>query len=101
MSQLQVEHSAIQDAANSAQGAAAAAKGHGSSEELTVAAGAVVGAQSVGYLGELGTSWDDEVAAWVSATDAFGGDLAAAGEDYRAVDGLIDGFFAGLGGGGS
>jgi hypothetical protein len=100
MSQLQVSHAALGDAANAAQAAAAGAKGHGSSAEATLASGAVPGAPSVGYLVTLGTSWDDEVAAWVTAADEFGSDLAEAGEDYRSVDESIGGLFGGLLGGG-
>lgn len=100
MSQLQVSHAALDDAANAAQTAAAGAKGHGSSAEVNLASGAVPGAPSVGYLVTLGISWDDEVAAWVSAADEFGSDLAAAGEDYRTVDASIGGLFGGLLGGG-
>ncbi len=101
MSQLQVAHGELQDAANAAQSAAAGAKGRGSSEELTAAAAAIPGAASAGYLGELGTSWDDDVAAWVTAADEFGSDLAAAGEDYRQVDESAGGLFGWLLGGGS
>jgi hypothetical protein len=100
MSQLQVSHAELSDAANAAQSAAAAAKGHGSSAEVNAAAGAVSGSPSVGYLVTLGTSWDDEVAAWVTSADEFGADLAAAGEDYRTVDDVIGGIFGGLLGGG-
>ena len=47
MSQLQVGFAALQDAANAAQGAAADAKGHGSADALTWAAGSIPGASSV------------------------------------------------------
>ena len=67
---------------------------------MTWAGGGIPGASSVDHLSELGTSWDDEIAAWVTATDEFGADLAAAGEDYRAVDQTTGGFFGGLLGGG-
>jgi len=100
MSQLQVGFAALQDAANAAQGAAADAKGHGSADALTWAGGGIPGASSVDHLRELGTSWDDEVAAWVTAADDFGADLAAAGEDYRSVDQTTGGLFGGLMGGG-
>ncbi len=100
MSQLQVRHEELSEAANAAQTAAADAKGHGSSGEANAAAGAVPGSPSVGYLLTLGTSWDDEVAAWVKAADEFGTDLAEAGEDYRAVDESAGGLFGGLLGGG-
>ena len=100
MSQLQVSHAELSDAANAAQNAAAGAKGHGSSTEVNAAAGAVPGSPSYGYLVTLGTSWDDEVAAWVKAADELGTDLAAAGEDYRSVDESIGGLFGGLLGGG-
>lgn len=99
MTQVQVDHGAMQAAANAAQTAAAEAKGHGSSAEVNAAAGAVPGSPSLGYLFTLGTSWDDEVAAWVKAADEFGTDLAEAGEDYRSVDAGIGGLFGGLGGG--
>ena len=100
MSQLQVQHAAMQEAANAAQTAAADARGHGSAEALAWAGGGVPGAASLDHLRELGSSWDDEVAAWVSATRDFGTDLAAAGEDYRAVDEAAGGLFGGLLGGG-
>jgi Excreted virulence factor EspC, type VII ESX diderm len=100
MSQLQVDIAALHDAANAAQGAAADAKGHGSSDALTWAAGGLPGASSLDHLRELGTSWDDEIAAWVTATHDFGADLAAAGEDYRSVDQTAGGLFGGLLGGG-
>lgn len=100
MSQLQVQHAAMQDAANAAQTAAADAKGHGSADALTWAGGGIPGAVSLDHLRELGSSWDDEVAAWVTATRDFGTDLAAAGEDYRAVDESAGGLFGGLLGGG-
>ena len=100
MSQLQVQVAAMQDAANAAQTAAADAKDHGSADALTWAAGGIPGASSVDHLRELGDSWDDEVAAWVSATNDFGAELAAAGEDYRAVDEATGGLFGGLLGGG-
>ena len=100
MSQLQVGFAALQDAANAAQCAAADAKGHGSADALTWAGGGVPGATSVDHLRELGTSWDDEIAAWVTATNDFGADLAAAGEDYRSVDQTTGGLFGGLLGGG-
>jgi hypothetical protein len=98
MSQLQVSHAALSDAANAAQSAADGARGHGSSAEVTQASGAIVGAPSVGYLVTLGDSWDDEIATWVKDTDAFGDDLAASGEDYRSVDASAGGLFGGLGG---
>ena len=100
MSQLQVSHAALSEAANAAQSAAADAKGHGSSAEANAAAGAVTGSPSVGYLLTLGSSWDDEVADWVKAVDELGTDLAAAGEDYRSVDASVGGLFGGLLGGG-
>ena len=100
MSQLQVDFTALHDAANAAQGAAADAKGHGSADALTWAGGGVPGASSVDHLRELGTSWDDEIAAWVTAANDFGADLAAAGEDYRSVDQTTGGVFGGLLGGG-
>jgi hypothetical protein len=100
MSQLQVDFAAMQDAANAAQAAAADAKGHGSADALTWAGGGIPGASSVDHLRELGTSWDDEVSAWVTAADDFGADLAAAGEDYRSVDQTTGGLFGGLLGGG-
>lgn len=100
MSQLQVQVAAMQDAANAAQTAAADAKDHGSADALTWAGGGVPGASSVDHLRGLGDSWDDEIAAWVSATNDFGTDLAAAGEDYRAVDEATGGLFGGLLGGG-
>lgn len=100
MSQLQVRHGELSEAANAAQTAAADAKGHGSSAEVNAAAGAVTGAPSVGYLVTLGTSWDDEVAEWVRTADEFGTDLAEVGEDYRSVDESAGGLFGGLLGGG-
>lgn len=100
MSQLQVSHAALSDAANAAQSAAADAKGHGSSAELMAATGAVNGAPSVGHLITLASSWDDEVAEWVKAAAEFGHDLAEAGEDYRSVDESAGGLFGGLLGGG-
>lgn len=96
---LQVDFAAMQDAANAAQSAAAGAKGHGSADALTWAGGGIPGASSVDHLRELGRSWDDQVAAWVSAADDFGTDLAAAGEDYRSVDGTRGVLFGGLLGG--
>jgi hypothetical protein len=96
MAHLQVDFAAMQDAANAAQGAAAEARGHGSADALTWASGALPGASSVAHLGELGRSWDDEIAAWVSATNEFGADLAAAGEDYCSVDRTTGGLFGGL-----
>ncbi len=99
MTQVQVDHSAIQAAANAAQTAAADAKGHGSAAEVNAVAGSVPGAPSVGYLTALGISWDEEVAEWVKAAAEFGTDLAEAGEDYRSVDASIGGLFGGLGGG--
>lgn len=100
MSQVGVDFAAMQAAANAAQTAAADAKGHGSSGELNKAAGAVPGAESLGHLVTLGAGWDDEVAAWVTAADEFGTDLAGAGEDYRSVDASAGGLFGGLSGGG-
>jgi uncharacterized protein YukE len=100
MSQLNVDFAAMQDAANAAQGAAADAKGHGSAGVLAWAAGGLPGASSVDHLGELGRSWDDEIAAWVTAANDFGTELAATGEDYRAVDESSGGLFGGLLGGG-
>jgi hypothetical protein len=100
MSQVQVDFAAMQDAANAAQTSAADAKGHDSAAALTWAAGALPGASSVDHLRELGRSWDDEIAAWVTATHDFGADLAAAGEDYRTVDESSGGLFGGLLGGG-
>lgn len=100
MTQLQAGIAAMRDAANAAQTAADDAKGHGSASALARAAGAVPGASSVDHLGELGRSWDDEVAAWATAAQDFGTDLAAAGEDYRTVDESAGGLFGGLLGGG-
>lgn len=100
MSQLQVQVAAMQDAANAAQTAAADARDHASADALTWAGGGIPGASSVDHLRQLGEGWDDEVAAWVTATRDFGTDLAAAGEDYRSVDEATGGLFGGLLGGG-
>lgn len=100
MSRVQVDFAAISDAANAAQSAASDAKGHGSAAALAWAAGALPGSSSADHLGELGRSWDDEIASWVTTTADFGTDLAAAGEDYRSVDQSIGGLFGGLLGGG-
>ena len=64
MSELQVVPGEMTSASNQTISAAEGARGHGSSEELTTAGTAIPGADSVGHLSELGTSWDDEVEGW-------------------------------------
>lgn len=86
----------MRKASNAAQDAAAEARGHGSEAAMMKAADAVPGAPSESYLLQLGQSWDEEIAAWVSAVGDFGDDLAATGEDYRQVDDQSFGFFGGL-----
>jgi hypothetical protein len=83
-------------ASNAATEAADNASGHGSSEELTTAGGAVPGSASAGYLSELGDSWDDEIKAWSDDTRSFGTLIAEQSADYAGTDGAAGGIFGGL-----
>ena len=95
MSELQVVPGEMTSASNQTISAAEGARGHGSSEELTTAGTAIPGADSVGHLSELGTSWDDEVEGWADAVAAFGGQIAAASGDFEGTDGGVGGLFGG------
>lgn len=76
--------------------AADGARGHGSSEELSVAAAAVPGSDAASLLPELGDSWDDEVSAWADAAASFGSAISAASDDATATDEAAGGLFGGL-----
>lgn len=99
MSTFQVHYKEMKEAENAATKAADNARGHGSSAHLTAAGGAIQGAKSVGYLGDLGTSWDDEIKTWADDADSFGASMAATSNDAQGTDGEADGLFGGLLGG--
>jgi hypothetical protein len=83
-------------ATNAVTEAADNARGHGSSAHLATAGGAIPGATSVGYLDELGTSWDEDIEAWADSAEAFGTQIAATSSDAQGTDGQSGGLFGGL-----
>ncbi len=95
MSELQVVPGEMTSASNETISAAEGARGHGSSDELTTAGSAIPGADSVGHLSELGTSWDEEIEGWADAVAAFGSQIAAANADFQGTDGGVGGLFGG------
>lgn len=99
MSTFQVHYKEMKEAENAATKAADNARGHGSSTHLAAAGGAIQGAKSVGYLAELGTSWDDEIDAWADGADSFGASMAATSSDAEGTDGDAGGLFGELFGG--
>ena len=102
MSVFQVIPSDMTTASNAVTEAADNARGRGSSAHLTTAGGAIQGAKSVGYLPDLGTSWDEEIQAWADSAESFGTQIAATSNDTQGTDqdsgGLFGGLFGLLGG---
>jgi hypothetical protein len=96
MSQFRLVPADMSDAAARTSDAAADARGHDSADHLATAGGAVPGAQSVGYLAELGDGWREEVEGWADDVAAFASHLEAVSRTAVAVDGLIGDAFAGL-----
>ncbi len=96
MSDLQVNPGDMSAASNAATQAAENASGHGSSDDLATAGAAIPGAGSVGYLSELGGSWDEEVEAWADSARTFGSEIAAASDEVQGADGEAGGWFGGL-----
>lgn len=74
----------------------AEARGHGSSGHLSTAAGAVPGSKSAGWLGELGTSWDEEVDTWATSAETFAAQIDAASKDAQGTDQQSGGWFVDL-----
>lgn len=98
MSTFQVVPAEMGAAAGDVTDAGADAKGRGSSGHLGTAAGAIRGGAAAPLLGELGSSWDDEVDAWAADAQAFADDVAAASSDAQGADQQGEGLFGGLGG---
>ncbi len=96
MSGFQLIPSDMTTASNAATDAAEAARGHGSSEDLATAAGAIPGADSAGYLLELGSSWDEDIEDWADDTQSLGADIAEQSADYQGTDGILGGLLGGL-----
>ncbi|WP_109509747.1 hypothetical protein [Nocardioides speluncae] len=93
MSTFQLSQKDMKQAENAATKAADIARGHGSSVPLGAVGAAIPGAKSVGFLSELGTSWDEEIKAWADSTEAFGNDIAATSADTQTTDGAAGGLF--------
>jgi hypothetical protein len=96
MSVFQLSPSDMTTASNAVTEAADNARGHGSSAHLSTAGGAIPGATSVGYLSELGTSWDDDIVAWADNAESFGTRIAATSDDAQGTDEQSGGLFGGL-----
>ena len=98
MTQLQVVPGQMRQAAAAVRAAGEGARDRGSSGFLGTAAGALPGADSAGYLTELGTGWDAEVEAWADAVVGFADGIEAATALAEAADGGIAGSLAGMAG---
>ncbi|WP_134739039.1 hypothetical protein [Nocardioides sp. 503] len=99
MTVFQVNPGDMTAASDAVTEAADGARGHGSSAHLAAAAAAIPGADSAGFLGELGTSWDDDVQSWADSADAFGTQIESASKDAQGADAESGGLFGGLFGG--
>jgi uncharacterized protein YukE len=99
MSEMQVSPADMRSAAAAARSAAEGARGRGSSGHLATAASAIPGAQSAGFLAELGDGWDSDVEAWTDRVLAFAGDVEQASAVAESTDAAVDGLFGGLLGG--
>ena len=96
MSVFQVIPRDMTTASNGVTEAADNARGRGSSAHLSDAGAAIPGATSVGFLSELGTSWDEDVKSWADSADSFGTQIGTFSNDTQGADEHRGGLFAGL-----
>lgn len=86
MSILQVHPGQMLSAQERLEQAARSARTQDSADQLRTASSAVPGADSVSYLTELGTSWEEELTDWSARVGNYAEHVLGFSQELQAVD---------------